>query len=390
MQTVTTAWEDTNRSLFTRKANVTISIEGVDESHSPFIRSDQIISLSHTKSGDILSGALTQDKITFVVDNSDDQFSYDDDDTQTKYKNARARLYDGFMNEAGDMYDTINGGVYYISEFAINPSGKQVTFTAQSIIAFMTERYAGTYGIKSAKALLAKVIEQANTSKGVPASNIQTDYDPVLEDVTMEILSTDDYSLAQVLQLIANSCGCVLYVDRSGTICIKKLDDKSTHYVLARKFLYQHLNVQYVERIGNVALQTNHGSSIFHTDNTGDDIGGEISASNPILKDDTQSAVLTQYMYDTLSVGRKKFTANLRFDPAVDIFDIIIVPNGRKVNAAIVTDVSVTYSGIWKGTIKAITTNKASLDLRIKDLELLTLEQLESMTINEITCGDGE
>lgn len=390
MQAVTTAWEDTNRSLFTRKANVTISIEGVDSSHSPFIRSDQIISLSHTKSGDILSGALTQDKITFVVDNTDDSFSYDNDDTQSKYKNARARLYDGFMNESGDMYDTINGGIYYISEFSINPSGKQVTFTAQSIIAFMTERYAGTYGIKSAKALLAKVIEQANESKGVPASNIQTDYDPILEDITMEILSTDDYSLAQILQLIANACGCVLYVDRLGKICIKKLESESTHYVLARKFLYQHLNVQYVERIGNVALQTNHGESIFHTDNTGDDIGGEISAANPILKDDIQSAAIIQHMYDTLSVGRKKFTANLRFDPSVDLFDIIVVPNGRKVNTAIVTDISVTYSGIWKGTIKAITVSNVRLDLRIKDLELLTLEQIENMTINEITGEGGE
>ena len=399
MQRVTADWEETNRSLFTRKAEIIVTIERAD-GKTPFISGSDLISFSHIKNGDILSGTLTQDRIVFTARNSNNRLDYDAENDNDVYENARITVSEGFMNPQYTSYDGISGGVYYVSDVKRDSRNDRYQFTAQTILAFMTEKCKEEiFNATNAYTMASKVIAQAEQSKGVPQTTIvMICNQSLLEDVTVYLVEgTDNYSLAEVLQLIAASCGCILYVYRSGIIHIEKLGDVTEHYVMAHKFMYSPLSIEYAEKIGNVQIVSNHGRTTTGTDYEGDKIGGEKVATIPILNDLTCSEELMFYMYNNLTKGRRQFKAKVRFDPALDLYDLIVVPNGKDVSIAVITSISASYNGAWKADIQAKTFDSAQaiLDLRICDIELLTIEQLEHIRIenlepNTISDIDGD
>ena len=108
MQNVTQAWEETNRSHFTRPASVTLSLS-LNDGRVPIYGNSRIVSFTFNKAGDPLSSILTQDTITFTLDNSDGRLNYDPE-TNDIYKNAFVMVSCGFMNEDYSTYDGISGG----------------------------------------------------------------------------------------------------------------------------------------------------------------------------------------------------------------------------------------------------------------------------------------
>lgn len=397
MQTVTDAWERTNNDFFTRKCQVIISINRSD-GRTPFISDNLLSSVSFTKSGDILSGSLTNDKLTFTAQNYRNQLTYDETVAHTVYENALVNVFIGFMNDDLSGYDSISGGVYYVLDVSFDSNRRKFTFNCGTILAFMTEMCdSSIIGTKrNAYSYVQDIIEQANESDAVPSSNIQINCDVgLLRSIPIEIKEDDVYTLAEALQLIANAAGCVLYVDRQGVIQIVQLPTTAQNYTLTTKFQYEPMTIEYIPPIGNIILYYNHGIDRAYMEET--ENGGELSVTNPILDDDTRAIALVQSMYNKLYLSRRRFKARLRFDPKLDIFDIIAVPNGEnvdvtnqasqvaKVEPACITSINVTYNGAWKGNIECVSVNATLPRLRIMDLERMTLEQLESMTINQIT-----
>lgn len=397
MQTVTEAWEQTNNDFFTRKSQVVISIIRAD-GRIPMISDDLLSSVSFTKSGDILSGSLTNDKLTFTAQNYRNWLTYDETVAHTVYENARVDVTIGFMDAELSGYDSISGGVYYVIDVSFDSNRRKFTFNCGTILAFMTERVDDSIkgNARNAYSIVQDIIEQANESDGVPSSNIQINCDAdLLRSITIEIKEDDVYTLAEALQLIANAAGCVLYVDRQGVIQMVQLPTTAQNYTLTTKFQYDPMTIEYIPPIGNITLYWNHGADNTFTEET--DGGGELSVTNPILNDYDQAMTLVTDMYNKLYLSRRRFKARLRFDPKLDIFDIIAVPNGEnvdvtnqasqvaKVEPACITSINVSYNGAWKGTIECVSVNATLPRLRIMDLERMTLEQLESMTINQIT-----
>lgn len=397
MQTVTNDWEQTNNDFFTRESQVIISINRAD-GRIPMLSDSLLSSVSFIKSGDILSGSLTNDKLTFTAQNYRNWLTYDETDQHTVYENARVEVSIGFMNHELDGYDSIRGGIYYVTDVVMDSNRRKFTFTCGTILSFMTEPIDDTiYGSQhNAYLFVQDIITQANASDGVPSSNIQVICDPdLLRSVTIEFAQDDRYSLAEALQLIANACGCVMFVDRQGKINIVKLPTVANVYILTTKFQYEPMKIEYIPPIGNITLYYSHGTDSATTEN--EDNGGELSVTNPILEDETQAIALVQSMYNSLYLSRRRFKARLRFDPKLDIFDVIAVPNGENVDVdnqasqvarvepACITSINVTYNGAWKGNIECVSVNATLPRLRIMDLERMTLEQLESMTINQIT-----
>ena len=395
MQNVTNEWEQTNNDFFTRKCQVIISIHRAD-GRIPMISDDLLSSVSYTKSGDILSGSLTNDKLTFVAQNYRNWLTYDESVAHTVYENARVEVSIGFMNSEMTGYDSISGGTYYVTDVTMDSNRRKFTFNCGTILAFMTERIGFEGQSRNAYSFVQDIIEQANESEGVPSSNVQIVCDAdLLRSITIDFDENDIYTLAEVLQLIANAAGCILYVDRQGIIHIEKLPTTAQNYTLTTKFQYEPMTIEYIPPIGNITLYYNHGADVAQTENG--DGGGELSVTNPILDDETQARTLVFAMYSALYLSRRRFKARLRFDPKLDIFDIIAVPNGENVDVtnqasqvarvepSCITSINVTYNGAWKGNIECVSVNATLPRLRIMDLERMTLEQLESMTINQIT-----
>lgn len=383
MQNVDRNWEETNRDYFTRPATVIVTIYQSDEL-SPIIGGNNIGSFTHEKSGDILSGILTQDKVTVVINDPEDRYNFADESGNSIYKNAKMKVTEGFLRPDSPSYYGIDGGVYYISSVDSDSYQRKFTITAASILAFMTEKLMDVNGVMFASELLYHVISQANNSKYVPSNSIPVEYDSSLDNITVEFNSSDNYSLAETLQLIANACSCILYVDRQGVIQIQKLNDTTEHYVLSGKILYEPLIVEFSDRIGNIELSSNHGQTTTRTQFEGDNIGALQKATNVILNDDDNVIDIAIDMLYKLKAASKTYTANCRVDPALDLFDMIVVPYGKTVVPACVVGINAEFNGAWKGNIKAVTVDNVQLDLRICDIEMLTIEQFESLRIEQL------
>lgn len=385
MQNVSHDWQDTNRDFFTRQAAVLLSITQTGNGVTPIIGGSSILSFTHDKTGDILSGILTQDKITAVINDPTNRLNFTDEDGNSIYKNARVQVTEGFLRQNSSIYEGADGGVYYISSVDQDSYQRKYTITAAIITAFMTEKLKDVTGRMRASDLLGYVIDQAEDSQYVPSDDIAVHYDSCLHDIWVEYDASDSYSLAECLQLIASACSCVMWVDRKGIIQIQKLGTICEHYVLAGRILYSPLTVEFADRVGNIELTSNHGHTITHTTFEGDNIGALQQATNVILNDDNVVIPTALHMYSMLTTATKKYTAQCRVDPALDLFDMIHVPYGNKVFPACVVGIEATFNGAWKGTIKAVTMGSGvMIDLRICDLEMLTIEQLESLTIEQL------
>ena len=386
MQSTTQDWQETNRSLFTREANIIITFNRTD-GRSPFISDTDIISFTHNKSGDVFNSALTQDTVTFTANNRNGILDYDETAENDVYGNTKIYIDEAFRASDYESYDSITGGTYYISGVKHDSDKRRYTFTAQTVLGFMTEPYEDDR-TSSAYYLALSVIQQANESKNVPIDNIVLSCDEeLLDSVDIEVRASDKFSLAVVLQLVASAAGCILYVDRNGrTIHIEKPKDTTDHYVLAKKFLYSPLAIEYADRIGDIKLVSDHGSSTTSTEKAGEKIGGRQIVTIPILTDYLQAGYLIDYYLALLQNGRKRFKAKCRFDPALDLFDVIVIPNDTNVDIAIITAINATYNGAWKADISAmvLSSEQITLDLRICDIELLTIAQFEHLEIEKL------
>ena len=67
------------------------------------------------------------------------------------------------------------------------------------------------------------------------------------------------------------------------------------------------------------------------------------------------------------------------------MFDLIVIPNGDYVDIAVITTINATYTGAWKADISAMTVKGAIMDLRICDIELLTIKQFEKLRIEQLS-----
>lgn len=377
MQRVTEAWEQTNRDNFTRPANVILTVHRTDGT-SPIVGGTRLISFNYNKIGDCLSSILTQDTITFTFDNSDGRFTYDPDNDI--YHNAYVTVMCGFMNESYESYDGINGGVYYISD--IDTSNSRTAFTAKTILAFMKAKCNAYSG--DCLTVSKHILAQAEEDKGVPPETIYYNLSDDLASVDVEILETDNYSMAEALQLIANACGCVLYVDRTGRVCIVPIGDVSENYVLSNKISYDVPKVKLAEKIGVIRFYYAHGTADATNAGLARKAGGTQVVTNPIMIDSFDAGKRALSIFEFWEVSRKKISGNFRADPRIDLFDIIVIPNGNKVSVCCITKINFTFNGSWRGTYEAVEIENAVLDLRICDLEMLTIKQLESLRIEQI------
>lgn len=380
MKQTNEAWKENQRLSFTSEASTTVSID--TDTISPIINALSIESISYTKSGDIMAGSLTQEKVTVKIKEQFGQhISWLENLEPDKLRNGKLSFSASF-NLGGSFYG-VPMGTWYITDVAKAMDGRSATITADSILAFMTPIIEYSWN-GDATSILSRIQNELNVHPAIPENNIIIHYDTdITSSVQIDIRSSDNLSYAQALQLIANACGCIIRVTGSN-VYIEPYKTESERYVLSDKILYQPIEVKYTDLIGNMTLISNHGTLTSATTKTGDKIGARQIVTNPIAYGDgAPLSLLIQSMFNTMQYSRKKFTANCRLDPALELFDTITIPNGNVVDTAVVTKINATFNGAWKATIEACAINGTTSNLRICDLEQLTLAQIERMTVNQ-------
>ena len=385
MYNVLPFWEKTNRDAFTTAASIQILVEKRTEpAILEIIKDERLISFNSNKSGDCLAGILTQDTITITFDNSDELFAYDI--YNDIYQYAEVTVMCGYENTALNQQSLIPFGKYFICNAELNRN--KMTFTAKSILGFMNRKFDFPVGVEelvlTGTELVEMVKDQAHENLSISRSSYGFIIDNSLSERTLRLLPSDNYSYAEILQLIANAFQCVLYVDRNSKIHIDKLGDVSENYVLSEKISYENPKLKIAEKIGDIDLYTNHGMS--HTTAASpDDTGGLLTVTNPIVRDSFQSFELANHIISFQSVSRKRITGNFRADPRIDLFDIIIVPNNGELSVCAITKANFTYSGSWRGTYEAVAIDTATIDMRICDIEMIKIKQLKSLKVGQLS-----
>lgn len=388
MQNVSAYWRQVNASNLCPQTSMTISITRQDGKH-PVITRNEIISFNQEINGNSLSGVVTSNRITFKAKNVDNALDYDSVNNNDVYANAKVIVTYGFKTADGTGYDEIMGGTFYVSAVEIPSRNDQLSFTAKDILGFMIGKFENEYSWKgTALDLLELVIAQAVNDPNMPVSVLEYDVDEeVLGSVYMRTYETDNFTFAEMLQLIASACSCVCYIDRQGKIIIRRIEETPEMYTITNLVQYEPCKIAYNDRVGNIKVIYENGNESVQTENHGNRIGGLQTIDNPLLYDYSAAQTICYEAYKILTVGRRLVSGKCRIDPRLDIFDVIIVEGEADIFAGIVVALSLSFNGAWSGNFRIQSTaNPVRKDLRIIDLCGMTIAELETYMIYQL-CG---
>ena len=183
---------------------------------------NDIMSYSHSQDVDLISASLPKSEISFSIDNVDNSFNPNNNESLAKYLMERQEVKVKYGYKLDDNVEWIDCGTFYISEWDAPQNGLQANFTARDLLEFMTGTYyKGVFGTSSLYDLAVDVLRDANLpldEDGV----VKWVIDESLKNIyTTAPLPIDTH--ANCLQLIANAGSCAIWQDRKGILHIERI-----------------------------------------------------------------------------------------------------------------------------------------------------------------------
>ena len=358
MQEVSERWIATNAAPFTAKSYITIWIRQNISGGALAIPPERILSYTQSFTGDMLAGEIPEIKASVKLNNNDGYYS-EAFDNKDEYEHAQAEIWIAFeVGSEVDPYapESINGGTLFISDVSFDARERTATIKFSDILQFLNAEYTGTKD-DWADEIIPAAISQAVASKSVPLTTIPYQFD---EELTYfwQLKIPDGLTIAETLQVCANACNCVLYVDRDSKIHIEQIDRTPKEYNLSRDVQYVNPSLYKEKSINSVLLKyydTNSQLDSYEYRREGQ-IGSQQTVSNPAIQFVFNAMSVARRTYRVLQENRTVISGEYRCDPRIDIFDCIPIASA----------------------VRFITIN---------DLEEMTLNSIEDMTINEIETG---
>lgn len=312
-----------------------------------------LLSYSHKSKRDPISGQLSKDSISFSVDNSDQKWNPINPDGLYKYLYERQAVFVKYGMDLDGQTEWINGGKFYLSSWNIPSNGITASFEARDALVFLidslyTGRKSGTLYEMCYDAL--ELLDVSGISYYINES---------LKDYTADFSNgNSSYKNADVLQLSANAAGMALYQTRNGEIRIDRVpylpENKSDIYEITEINDYQYPEITFSNKLKNISYSLNGVSSLYPNGATGD--GVTQSVNNALISSSIVSQpknILTE-SYKVLS-NRRKATLSYRASPHNDALDFVKLNHqfGYSSNL-LITDVSYTFNGSFKGSVTGI------------------------------------
>jgi len=304
---------------------------------STVITKEDLLGYTHTQSADLLSAVLPKNTITFKLRNEKSQWNPENPTGMGQYlwDQQEIRVRYGMKHEEGTEW--IDGGVFWLSEWDIPSNGMEANLTARDILTFMNETYTGVktgtlYDI--AKDALSQTYLPL-LSTGAPNYEL----DPILEEYNASFEA--EFSVAEVLQLVAHAAACVLYQDRFGTLHIKPWSAQYSGYVIDHAISYTHpeYSISKPLRAVSVGYDDELRVDIVHSSR------GEIqTVDNELVKTQEDATRVAEKAVEILS-NRKVISGEYRADLRLDCLDSVIVTSRYASNIIALTDVEYSTTG---------------------------------------------
>ena len=309
---------------------------------------NDLIAFSHSQSVDLLSATLPNNEVTFSLRNDDSKWNPDNPTGNEKYLQEQQEVIVRYGMDVDDSREWIDAGRFWLSEWSTPSNGLEASFTARDSLDFMHEIYVG-----SKSGTLYEIALQAFRQANLPVLEDGSErfvVDSVLYNYSTDFSADDtEYTIAEVLQMVAHAGCCVLYQDRSGRVHMKQHEGTLSDYVVDQNNSYSHPEYELSKPLKSVVVSYGEDRKV----TVGGAASGEVqTVDNPLITTIQDASRVGGATHDVL-LGRKTLSGEFRADPRLDALDVITVRSKYADNVVTVTDVEYTTTGgAMKGTYR--------------------------------------
>lgn len=310
----------------------------------------KILSYSHSSARDPISGQLSQESISFSLDNSDRTWDSVNPQGIYKYIYERQPVTVRYGMDVDGKTEWVSGGMFFLSEWSVPANSIEASFQARDAFLYLSStKYTGRkYGTLYEMCYDALELLEAD--------EITFDISDELKDYSADISSDgSSYKNSDILQLAANAAGMALYQTRDGVITIKRAYEFGSGTDVEDITLlnnYSWPEITFAQNLLNVT--TSVGSKTYAYPENPSGRGVSQSLSNALLSESTleKSRNALTESYSVLS-NRRKATLEYRASPITDALDFVKIHHQFDYSATLLlTNVSYTYNGCFKGKLE--------------------------------------
>ena len=310
----------------------------------------KILSYSHSSARDPISGQLSQESISFSLDNSDRTWDSVNPQGIYKYIYERQPVTVRYGMDVDGKTEWVSGGMFFLSEWSVPSNSIEASFQARDAFLYLSStKYTGRkYG--TLYEMCYDALEQ------LEADGITAEISDELKDYSTDITSDgSSYHNSDILQLAANAAGMALYQTRDGVIKINRVyGSVASDSVLDIPVLnnYSWPEITFAQNMLNVV--TTAGGVTYAYPESPSGKGVSQTLSNVMLTKDilAKSRNALTESYGVLS-NRRKASLTYRASPIVDALDMVKIHHQFNYDAVLlVTNAKYTFNGCFKGTVE--------------------------------------
>lgn len=310
----------------------------------------KILSYSHSSARDPISGQLSQESISFSLDNSDRTWDSVNPQGIYKYIYERQPVTVRYGMDVDGKTEWVSGGMFFLSEWSVPANSIEASFQARDAFLYLSStKYTGRkYG--TLYEMCYDALEQ------LEADGITAEISDELKDYSTDITSDGSaYHNSDILQLAANAAGMALYQTRDGVIKINRVyGSVASDSVLDIPVLnnYSWPEITFAQNMLNVV--TTAGGVTYAYPESPSGKGVSQTLSNVMLTKDilAKSRNALTESYGVLS-NRRKASLTYRASPIVDALDMVKIHHQFNYDAVLlVTNAKYTFNGCFKGTVE--------------------------------------
>ena len=310
----------------------------------------KILSYSHSSARDPISGQLSQESISFSLDNSDRTWDSVNPQGIYKYIYERQPVTVRYGMDVDGKAEWVSGGMFFLSEWSVPANSIEASFQARDAFLYLSStKYTGRkYGTLYEMCYDALELLEAD--------EITFNISDELKDYSTDITSDEStYHNSDILQLAANAAGMALYQTRDGVIKINRVYGADTsNPVLDIPVLnnYSWPEITFAQNMLNVV--TTAGGVTYAYPESPSGKGVSQTLSNVLLTKDilAKSRNALTESYGVLS-NRRKASLTYRASPTIDALDMVKIHHQFNYDAVLLaTNVKYTFNGCFKGTVE--------------------------------------
>lgn len=312
--------------------------------HILTLNKGDILKYTHEQYGELNSGELPKNSVTFSLDNIDGRWNPSNPVGMERYLSERQKVTVRYGMDVNGTIEWIDAGVFYLSEWRAPSNGLEATFVARDVFEYLLN----TPYIGRMSGTLREFVDDAFEIADIPPdvklalSDHLAEYSTTIPDDIM-----DEYTCAEIVQMCANAASCVIWQDRSGTLHIERLNSEDSGYLVPAALAYSHPEVELSKQLKSVSVS--YGENLSYVLSVG--AAGETqTVSNPLVSNEAQAAEIAAWVRDTLE-SRRSVSGEYRADPRLDLFDVVTVESKYGVIAPVaITDIKYIYNGAFAGS----------------------------------------